>query len=108
MPNVVGNSVKFMDKNEPHIHVFFGRQADSWVIAVRDNGPGMEQSELERIFDRFYRGDADRNQNVAGSGLGLAIVKQIVAFHGGMITARSEPGHSMTVMFTIPMNQPRA
>ncbi|WP_027086897.1 sensor histidine kinase [Cohnella panacarvi] len=106
--NVVGNSAKFMDKNEPHIHVYFGRQADSWVIAVRDNGPGMEQSELERIFDRFYRGDADRNQNVAGSGLGLAIVKQIVAFHGGMITARSELGHSMTVMFTIPMNQPRA
>lgn len=106
--NIVGNSVKFMDKKEPHIHVYVGRQADSWVIAVRDNGPGMEQSELERIFDRFYRADADRNQNVAGSGLGLAIVKQIVAFHGGTITARSEPGHSMTVMFTIPIHQTRA
>lgn len=106
--NIVGNSMKFMDKKEPHIHVYFGRQAESWVIAVRDNGPGMEQSELERIFDRFYRADADRNQNVAGSGLGLAIVKQIVAFHGGMITARSELGQSMTVMFTIPMNQFRA
>lgn len=106
--NIVGNSVKFMDKTEPHIHVYFGRQADTWVIAVRDNGPGMEQSELDRIFDRFYRADADRNQNVAGSGLGLAIVKQIVAVHGGTITARSELGHSMTVMFTIPMNQSRA
>ncbi|SFJ76820.1 Signal transduction histidine kinase [Paenibacillus sp. UNC496MF] len=106
--NIVGNSVKFMDKKEPHIHVYFGRQSEAWVIAVRDNGPGMEQSELERIFDRFYRADADRNQNVAGSGIGLAIVKQIVAFHGGTITARSELGQSMKVLFTIPMNQSRA
>jgi signal transduction histidine kinase len=97
-----------MDKKEPHIHVYFGRQSGSWVIVVRDNGPGMEQSELERIFDRFYRADANRNQNVAGSGLGLAIVKQIVAVHGGTITARSELGQSMTVMFTIPMNESRS
>ena len=67
----------------------------------------MEPSELERIFDRFYRGDAYRNQNVAGSGLGLAIAKQIVAHHGGMIQAKSEPGWSMTVVFTIPINQDR-
>ncbi|MBD3917380.1 HAMP domain-containing histidine kinase [Paenibacillus sp. PR3] len=106
--NIVGNSVKFMDKKEPHIHVHFGQLAEAWVIAVTDNGPGMEQNELERIFDRFYRADANRNQNVSGSGLGLAIVKQIVAFHGGTITARSELGQSMTVMFTIPMNQSRA
>lgn len=105
--NIVGNSAKFMDKKEPHIHVYFGRQADAWVIAVTDNGPGMAQSDVERIFDRFYRADADRNQNVAGSGLGLAIVKQIVAFHGGTISARSELGQSMTVMFTIPMVQSR-
>ncbi|MFD0674402.1 sensor histidine kinase [Cohnella sp. GCM10027633] len=105
--NIVGNSAKFMDKKEPHIHVYFGRQADAWVIAVTDNGPGMAQSDVERIFDRFYRADADRNQNVAGSGLGLSIVKQIVAFHGGTVSARSEPGQSMTVMFTIPMVQSR-
>lgn len=105
--NIVSNSVKFMDKNDPRIHVYFGRQADAWVIAVTDNGPGMAQSELERVFDRFYRADANRNQNVAGSGLGLAIVKQIVAFHGGMVTATSELGQSMTVMFTIPMNRSR-
>jgi histidine kinase len=103
--NIVGNSVKFMDKKDPHIHVYFGRQAEEWVIGVTDNGPGMEPSELARIFDRFYRTDANRNQNVAGSGLGLAIVKQIVAHHGGTIHARSEPGQFMTVMFTIPMNQ---
>ncbi|GMK39774.1 two-component sensor histidine kinase [Paenibacillus sp. CCS19] len=106
--NIVGNSVKFMDKKEPHIQVYFGQLAEEWVIAVTDNGPGMEQSELERIFDRFYRADANRNQNVSGSGLGLAIVKQIVAVHGGTINARSELGQSMTVMFTIPMKQSRA
>lgn len=105
MLNIVGNSVKFMDKKEPHIHVRFGRQSDDWVFAVTDNGPGMGPNELERIFDRFYRGDAFRNQNVAGSGLGLAIVKQIIANHGGTIHARSEPGRFMTVMVSIPMKR---
>lgn len=105
--NIVGNSVKFMDKQDPHIHVYFGRQAEEWVIGVTDNGPGMIPGEMDRIFDRFYRADAVRNQNVAGSGLGLAIVKRIVAHHGGTIHARSEPGQFMTVMFTIPMNRER-
>ncbi|MCI3921158.1 HAMP domain-containing histidine kinase [Paenibacillus sp. TRM 82003] len=105
--NIVGNSVKFMDKPNPRIHVHFGRSAEEWVIGVTDNGPGMDPGELERIFDRFYRADANRNQNVAGSGLGLAIAKHIVAFHGGTIHARSEPGRSMTVLFTIPMNADR-
>lgn len=67
----------------------------------------MNSSELEQIFDRFYRGDVNRNQNVAGTGLGLAIAKQIVRQHGGMIYAKSEPGRFMTVMFTIPMVQNR-
>lgn len=105
MLNLVGNSVKFMDKTEPHIHVYFGRQSDDWVLAVTDNGPGMGPNELERIFDRFYRSDTYRNQNVSGSGLGLAIVKQIIANHGGTIHARSEPGQSMTVMISIPMKR---
>lgn len=106
--NIVGNSVKFMDKQEPSIQVYFGKQAQQeWVIAVTDNGPGMDPSELEQIFDRFYRGDVNRNQNVAGAGLGLSIAKQIVQHHGGKMYAKSEPGRFMTVMFTIPIVQDR-
>jgi histidine kinase len=102
--NIVGNSVKFMDKDDPKIQIHFGRQEGQLVVAVTDNGPGLSPSELEQIFDRFYRSGAERNQNVAGSGLGLAIAKQVVAFHGGTIRARSEQGSYMTVYFTIPMN----
>lgn len=105
--NIVGNSVKFMDNKDPHIHVHFGRQAAEWVIGVTDNGPGLEPGELERIFERFYRSDANRNQNVAGTGLGLAIAKQIIVHHGGTIHARSEPGQFMTVVFTIPIHRDR-
>ena len=103
--NIVGNSVKFMEKQDPYIHVHVSRQKESWVIAVTDNGPGMDPGELAHIFDRFYRGDANRNQDVAGSGLGLAIAKQIVEAHGGMMAARSEPGEFMTVMFTLPLSK---
>ncbi|HZG58739.1 HAMP domain-containing sensor histidine kinase [Paenibacillus sp.] len=102
--NIVGNSAKFNDKPDPRIHIHFGREMGGWTIGVTDNGPGMAPDELERIFDRFYRADPERNPNVAGSGLGLAIAKQIVAQHGGTIHARSEPGRSMTVLATIPMN----
>ncbi len=105
MLNLVGNSIKFMDKQDPHVHVHFGRQLENWVFTVTDNGPGMGPAELERIFDRFYRGDAFRNQNVAGSGLGLAIVKQIIVNHGGTIQARSEPGQSMKVIVSIPIKR---
>ncbi len=103
--NIVGNSVKFMDKPEPRIHIHFGRSEDRWVVAVTDNGPGLTSDALEHIFDRFYRADANRNQTVSGSGLGLAIAKQVVAAHGGDIRAKSEPGRGLTVLFTIPMNK---
>lgn len=102
--NIVGNSVKFMDKSDPHVHLRFAQHEGEWAIVVTDNGPGMEPDDLERVFDRFYRADANRNPNVAGSGLGLAIAKQIIAHHGGTIRAASEPGRSMTVWFTIPKN----
>jgi len=102
--NLVSNAVKFMDKPDPRIHVHFGRGDGCWVVGVTDNGPGLSPDELERIFDRFYRADADRNQNVAGSGLGLAIAKQVVEAHGGDIRAKSEPGRGLTVLFTIPMS----
>ncbi|WP_309122555.1 HAMP domain-containing sensor histidine kinase [Paenibacillus sp.] len=105
--NVVSNSVKFTDKPEPRIHIHFGRREGQWVVGITDNGPGLTPDELEHIFDRFYRADANRNQNVAGSGLGLAIAKQVITYHGGTIHAKSEPGRYLTILFAIPMNNDR-
>ena len=59
-------------------------------LEVRDEGPGIDAADLPRLFERFYRGS--RAAGVPGSGLGLAIVRQVMAAHGGDVTARSEPG----------------
>ncbi|HET9184496.1 MAG TPA: HAMP domain-containing sensor histidine kinase [Solirubrobacterales bacterium] len=72
-------------------------------IAVRDDGPGIPETQLERIFDRFTRGDAGLTQRVGGTGLGLAISKSLVELHGGSISATSTPGQGSTFAFRIPV-----
>lgn len=72
-------------------------------ISVRDSGPGIPQEQVERIFDRFYRGDAARNQRAAGAGLGLAIARWIVECHHGGITAESDRTAGTIVRVQIPL-----
>lgn len=70
-------------------------------ISVTDRGPGLTTDELERIFDRHYRG-ARTHDAVPGMGIGLAIARDIVSAHGGRIWAESSPGEGTTVAFTLP------
>jgi signal transduction histidine kinase len=72
-------------------------------IAVSDNGPGIPQDQLERIFERFTRGDAGLTQRVGGTGLGLAISKSLVELHGGSIVAESTPGQGSTFRVRLPV-----
>jgi two-component system sensor histidine kinase VicK len=69
-------------------------------VSVTDEGPGMNQAELARVFDKFVRG---RTSTPAGTGLGLYISKQIITAHGGEISAQSEEGRGATVSFTLPI-----
>lgn len=72
-------------------------------IAVSDNGPGIPQDQLERIFERFTRGDAGLTQRVGGTGLGLAISKSLVELHGGSIVAESTAGQGSTFRVRLPV-----
>jgi signal transduction histidine kinase len=72
-------------------------------IAVSDNGPGIPEEQLERIFERFTRGDAGLTQRVGGTGLGLAISKSLVELHGGTIEAESTVGQGSTFRFRLPV-----
>jgi two-component system sensor histidine kinase BaeS len=71
-------------------------------IAVIDNGPGIPETQLEHIFERFVRGDAGLTQRVGGTGLGLAISKSLVELHGGTLTVTSTPGAGSTFSFRLP------
>jgi signal transduction histidine kinase len=73
-------------------------------ISVSDNGPGIPSDQLERIFERFTRGDAGLTQRVGGTGLGLAISKSLVELHGGSIVADSTPGRGSTFRVRLPIS----
>lgn len=73
------------------------------AIVVEDNGVGISEKELARIFEPFYRGDSSRNRRSGGgSGLGLAIVSELVKLHKGRIIIRSAPGRGTVVTVTLP------
>jgi len=75
-------------------------------FAVSDQGPGIPEGELERVFDRFHRTDPARDRERGGTGLGLAIAKAIVEAHGGWIRAESAPGAGATIRFELPGYRP--
>ena len=71
-------------------------------IAVADNGPGIPQKHIPRLFERFYRVDKARSRRIGGTGLGLAIVKHIIQAHGGDIEAASEIGKGSVFTIVLP------
>jgi two-component system, OmpR family, phosphate regulon sensor histidine kinase PhoR len=99
--NLLSNAAKYSPSGSP-VEITLDRSADSVTLAVTDRGLGLDPADLERIFERGYRGD--RARSVAGDGLGLYIARAIVTAHGGTLRARSDgPGTGSTFTFTIPM-----
>ena len=77
-------------------------RGDEVEFAVSDTGPGIQEDQLERIFERFHRTDSSRVRDRGGSGLGLPIARVLVEAHGGKIWVESAPGTGACVRFTIP------
>ncbi|MBR5700311.1 MAG: ATP-binding protein [Bacteroidales bacterium] len=80
------------------------RDEDSWRFVFRDNGAGVPEAHLERLFERFYRVDKGRSRKLGGTGLGLAIVKNAVLIHGGDITVRNNDTGGLRFDFTLKVN----
>ena len=72
------------------------------MVSIRDRGPGIAAAELPRIFDRFYRGESERQRE--GSGLGLAIAQWVVEAHGGVISVRSAEGQGAELLVELPLS----
>ena len=72
-------------------------------LIIQDNGPGVPEDSLEKLFDSFYRVDGSRNRVENGSGIGLAVVKEIVLGHGGKIYAENRGG--LAIIIRLPMVQ---
>lgn len=99
--NIIGNSVKYLNKKDGRIIIRIQDIGEYVRIDIEDNGIGIPMADLPYIFDRFYRADASRNTKLGGSGLGLAISKKVIEDHSGQIWAKSEEGEGTTISFTL-------
>ncbi|MDY2699777.1 MAG: HAMP domain-containing sensor histidine kinase [Lachnospiraceae bacterium] len=99
--NIIGNSIKYLDKTKGEIDIRILDEIDSIRVEIEDNGKGIAAKDLSKIFERFYRTDASRNSSQGGSGIGLSIVKKIVEDHGGYIWATSKEGEGTCMHFVI-------
>ena len=99
--NIIGNSIKYLDKQQGFINIRIKDVGDFIQVEIEDNGRGISARDLPYIFDRFYRADASRNSATGGSGIGLSIVKKIIEDHGGKIWATSKESIGTVMYFVI-------
>ncbi len=100
--NIISNSIKYTP-NGGKIEVFAGQTFNKVTIRVKDNGIGIPEKDLGRLFERFYRVDKARSREKGGTGLGLAISKGIVDNHGGTISVQSEVNRGTEVTIVLPV-----
>ena len=98
--NLTENAIAY--SGGKNIYISLMEDNDSWCrIRFEDDGCGVEEKQLSRLFERFYRVDKGRSRQLGGTGLGLSIVKHAVLFHGGTITASNRPGGGLRFEFSL-------
>jgi len=103
--NLVSNAVKFTPARGT-VEVATERVEGAWLLTVRDTGIGIPAAELDRLFQRFFRGSNARLSELPGTGLGLAITNAIVGLHDGSMQIESEEGRGTTVTVRLPDDVP--
>ena len=99
---ILENARKYAPPDSPI--VIQARAEDSQaIVSVADRGPGISPDELERVFEKFYRGRRSPAK-VEGTGMGLAIAKGIIEAHGGKIHAENRPGGGAVISFSLPLH----
>ena len=98
LSNLLHNAIKYGDTAVARIE-----DGDELVITIADEGPGLPEEELERVFEPFYRVESSRNRDTGGTGLGLSIARDIIQAHGGAITLRNRTDRSgLEARVTLP------
>ena len=102
MYNLVSNSIKY-SKEQGVIEINFESSNNFLKVYIKDTGMGINSADVPYIFNKFYRGEKSRNQNIAGSGLGLSISKYIMEAHGGFIQCVESSDKGTTMCFGLPI-----
>jgi len=101
--NLLDNAIKYTPSGRVRLSAHRVKGGSGGIqIAVADSGPGIPAEHLPHIFDRFYRVDRARSQELGGAGLGLAIARELARAHGGDVTVRSSSGEGSTSSVLLP------
>jgi len=104
--NLLGNAIKFTDRGEVRLEAAAGKDQRGVTMlhfSISDTGPGINETTLGRLFQKFEQADMSTTRRYGGTGLGLAICKELVELMGGDIGAASQPGVGSTFFFTLPL-----
>ncbi|MDD5922450.1 MAG: ATP-binding protein [Eubacteriales bacterium] len=100
--NLVDNSIQYSKPEGGHVEIRTGKNSGGVFLSVKDNGIGIPEDQLDRIFERFYRVDKSHSRRSGGTGLGLSIVKHAVTLHRGKINVTSTLGEGTEMMIRFP------
>ncbi|WP_252315751.1 ATP-binding protein [Sinobaca sp. H24] len=101
MTNLISNAVKF-SPNGGNITISMQNSQDNVMVSVTDQGLGIPEKELPKLFSKFHRVEGEKRQKIRGTGLGLAVCKKILEDHNGRIMVTSEEGRGSTFTFYLP------
>lgn len=102
LSNLLSNAIKFSPGQE-NITISLTQEAEKCVISVRDNGPGINKDEQERIFSRFYQSKNQISNEYTGSGIGLSLAQELVQLHHGAITVKSSAQQGSEFIISLPL-----
>jgi len=102
LTNLLDNAIKYTPEGGRVTISAVEKDHEEIQFAIEDNGIGIPREDIPRIFERFYRVDKGRSQELGGTGLGLSIVKHLVQAHGGTVWVESQFGKGSTFYFTLP------
>lgn len=104
--NLIENAQKYSRENSGPVEISVVLQDPQVIIHVRDYGPGIPETEIEKVFEPFYRIDKSRTRSTGGYGLGLPLCRKIVEAHGGTLTLRNAPGGGILAEVKLPLVPP--
>jgi len=104
LKNILSNAIKYSRSgiDDAHVHIRVDNTTEACLIAVKDNGEGIAEAHMSKVFDMFYRA----TNSSSGTGLGLYICKEVVDKLGGSIDLKSKPGVGTEVSVSLPQIQP--